>query len=112
MFRSAAMNIALALLATGTLALAGCETARDPQVLQNPNYSAGYADGCQTAHTRVTGFDDTIIRNEALAEIEPIYDMGWRDGYSACGEGDFDTSDGATREVFRRGSEHYTSAPY
>lgn len=111
-FRNATMKLSLVLFTVGILGLAGCESARDPQMLQNPNYVSGYSDGCQSAQTRIPGFDDTITRNAALAEIEPAYDLGWRDGYAACGEGDFDTSDGATREPFRRGSEHYTTAPY
>jgi len=111
-YRIAARNFAIGLIGASALFLAACETARDPQLLSNPNYSSGYADGCQSAQTRVNGFDDSITRNNLLAETEPAYEIGWRDGYAACGGSNLDSSDGSTREIFRRGSEHYTTTPY
>jgi len=110
--RSATRGFAVGAMMVSGLALAACETARDPEVLRNPNYSTGYSDGCQSGQSEVAGFRDSVTRNRVLAEAEPAYDIGWRDGYAACGSGEFDSSDGSTREVFRRSSEHYETAPH
>ncbi len=93
------------------LVLAGCETARDQTTLDDPNYTAGYSDGCTTASQRVAGFDDSI-RRDGARETEPNYQTGWRDGYNQCGGGRIETEGASAREdVFTRDSEHYPSAP-
>jgi hypothetical protein len=98
-------------LAGGLAMLAGCTTARDPELLNDPNYSTGYADGCQTAQTRVAGFEDeTLTRNQVLWENEPAYQTGWRDGYNACGSST-ESNTNADRDIFTRESEHYQSVP-
>ena len=91
--------------------LSACESARDPELLENPNYSYGYADGCQTGHTRVSGFDDTIVKNRELAAREPAYEVGWRDGYDACGGYGEESVTNSNREIFQHESEHYTTVP-
>ena len=92
-------------------ALAACETARDPEVLNNPNYSRGYADGCQTGHSRVAGFDETVTKDRELALREPTYEIGWRDGYNACDGESADANSASNREIFIHESEHYRSPP-
>ncbi len=93
------------------LALAGCETARDQTLLDDPNYSAGYSDGCATASRRVAGFDETITRDGAR-DSEAAYQIGWRDGYGQCGGGQTEATRASDREdIFTRDSEHYPSAP-
>ncbi len=67
------------------LGLAGCAFERDPQLLQDPLYKAGHSDGCQSAHTRVSGFDETIHRDKTLYEAGGAYRTGWGDGYGSCG---------------------------
>jgi len=91
-------------------ALAGCQTARDPETLNDPNYATGYADGCQSGQSRVAGFDDTITKDGALAAAEPTYELGWRDGYNACGSAT-ESNTNSDRDIFTRESEHYDSVP-
>ncbi|MAN60830.1 MAG: hypothetical protein CMI60_02675 [Parvibaculum sp.] len=74
-------------LLVAALGLSACAFERDPQLLQDPLYKAGHADGCQSAHTEVSGFDETIQRNKALYETEAAYRTGWGDGYGSCGRG-------------------------
>ena len=101
-----------ALMVIGALgALAACETARDQELLDNPNYSQGYADGCQTGHNRVAGFDETVTRDDELALREPAYQIGWRDGHSVCGGDQVDADSASDREIFIHESEHYGSVP-
>jgi len=110
-FQKARSVIGITVVAVLMGAVAGCSTARDPELLNNPNYSTGYADGCQTGHSRIAGFDDTVTRNEGLAEREPAYEIGWRDGYSACGGENIDSESTSTREIFINESEHWDSVP-
>lgn len=93
------------------LGLAACETARDPELLDDPNYSAGYSDGCTTANNRISGFDDSVTR-DGSRENEQAYQIGWRDGFGQCG-GEDNQGITASRqdEIFTRDSEHYGSAP-
>ena len=75
-------------IAQGTL-LALCLMApacsSDDDLQRNPQYQAGYSAGCQTAHTRVEGFDKTIHRDETMFDASPAYRAGWRSGLSNCG---------------------------
>ena len=67
------------------LALGACVSEPDPTLEQNPEYARGYADGCQTANSRVQGFKKTVARDDkAWKDVEP-YRVGWRTGYNACG---------------------------
>ncbi|MCR9240292.1 MAG: hypothetical protein NXH87_02845 [Rhodobiaceae bacterium] len=77
--------LSLIVLLGAALGLAACAFERDPQLLQNPLYKAGHSDGCQSSHTQVSGFDETIHRNKALYESEAAYRIGWGDGYGSCG---------------------------
>lgn len=102
------LAIVMATLAT----LAACNTARDPELVNDPNYSAGYGDGCQTGHSRVAGFEnDTVTRDRERAAQSDAYEIGWRDGYSACGGEGLEARSASEREIFINESEHYDSAP-
>jgi|GEM_PF-1543820 len=98
-------------VAGGMSLLTACETARDPELLNNPHYSHGYSDGCQTGHSRIAGFDDTVTKDRELSRDEPAYEIGWRDGYFACGGEGMDTDSASDREIFINDSEHWTSGP-
>ncbi len=69
--------------------LAGCTVGLDPSVTEDPNYSIGYNDGCQSGNARVTGFDSTIRRNNDLYESSQAYQGGWKVGYDACGGNEY-----------------------
>lgn len=79
--------LSVIVLLGAALGLAACAFERDAELLQDPLYKAGHADGCQSAHTQVSGFDETIRRNKALYESEEAYRIGWGDGYGSCGGG-------------------------
>ncbi|MEQ9144310.1 MAG: hypothetical protein RLO08_08130 [Parvibaculaceae bacterium] len=72
-------------LVCAAFVLSACAFERDPAVTQSPIYKAGFSDGCQTAHTRVSGFKDTVHRDQALYEADEKYRAGWGDGYASCG---------------------------
>lgn len=103
--------VGVIVLAAGLSALAGCETARDEELLSDPNYSKGYSDGCQTGHSRIAGFDDTVTKDRVLSENEPNYEIGWRDGYNACGGENVDADSASNREIFINESEHWDQVP-
>lgn len=76
--------VPVVLLSAGFV-LSGCSFERDQEVLDNPFYKTGFSEGCETAHTRVSGFNDTVHRNETLYKAEGVYRAGWGDGYALCG---------------------------
>ena len=65
--------------------LGGCFKPLDPVVANSPDYHSGYADGCATAQERQNGFGSKITRVEALFETNDSYNLGWRNGFGACG---------------------------
>lgn len=79
--KGAAMAAFMLILLSG---LAACIAERDQAIVQDPEYKAGYSDGCRTANTRVAGVKSTIHRNKALYETSENYRAGWGDGYSNC----------------------------
>ena len=110
--KTPALKFGRVLVVLGAVALlTACETARDPELLNDPNYSSGRADGCQTAHSRVAGFDDTITKDRELARREPAYEIGWRDGYNSCGGENSEADSASDREIFINESEHWESVP-
>jgi len=76
--------LSLALLGAGFF-LSACSFERDQAVLQNPLFKAGFSAGCETAHTRTSGFDSTVHRDANLYATEDVYRAGWGDGYASCG---------------------------
>ena len=77
----------------GLFVLAGCASDYDPMLRENPNFSLGYNDGCQTGNARVTGFDETVYRDKSLFEADRAYQAGWREGYTACGGNNYNDQD-------------------
>ena len=63
--------------------VAGCGMGRSEHA-DDPNYKAGYSDGCWTATSQVPGDPSTITRNEEAWKGDKAYNAGWRSGYSAC----------------------------
>lgn len=72
-------------LITFVAALTACAKPIDPVILESPHYQEGYVHGCSTAHERQNGFGSPIVRNEALFETVEAYQIGWRNGFGACG---------------------------
>lgn len=62
---------------------AGCGMGKS-EYADEPNYKAGYSDGCWTATSQVPGDPSTITRNEEAWKGDKAYNAGWRSGYSAC----------------------------
>ena len=85
MIKASAKVLSSVAILTSGLLLSACAFDRDPTVLQDPLYKAGYSDGCNSGHTRVSGFKETIHRNAALYAEEENYRTGWGDGYASCG---------------------------
>jgi hypothetical protein len=56
----------------------------ESEYADEPNYKAGYSDGCWTATSQVPGDPSTITRNEEAWKADKAYNAGWRAGYSAC----------------------------
>ncbi len=76
------------------LFIAGCMSGEEREALAaDPNYGAGYSDGCHTAGTRVQGFDKTITRDDDLFDRSKGYRAGWKSGYAACGGDQFRDKD-------------------
>lgn len=71
-----------------SLALGGCiffETSRDRAMRNDPNFQAGYSDGCASANARGTSYRrGDKIRDEALYATSQPYRSGWGAGYSLC----------------------------
>jgi len=70
-------------------AVAGCALVSQPKdtgdLSSNPDYSAGYNDGCATATSRVQGFEDTVTRDQNRFKNSEAYRAGWRAGHTSCG---------------------------
>ena len=73
----------------GALALSACVGAIDESTRNDPNFSIGYSDGCNTGNARVTGFRETVTRNDELFRSSRAYQAGWKEGYNACGGTDY-----------------------
>ena len=68
-------------------ALSGClifETKKQRAMVHNPEFQAGYADGCASANTRGTNYRDDKIRDEAAYQVSQPYRSGWGAGFSTC----------------------------
>jgi hypothetical protein len=79
----------LALLAVAlSLPLTGCiffETSRERAMRNDPNFKAGYSDGCASANARGTDLrrgDD--VRDATAYQISKPYRSGWAAGYATC----------------------------
>lgn len=67
------------------IALSACANKTDPEILKTTEYQAGYADGCTTGNQYRAGFKETKKRNDTLFETNRAYQIGWNQGFSACG---------------------------
>lgn len=70
-----------------SLTLAGCiffETPRERAMRNDPNFKAGYSDGCASANARGANVRGDQVRDEAAYEVSKPYRSGWAAGYSAC----------------------------
>ena len=64
----------------------------------DPNFKAGYSDGCASANARGASFTGEKVRDETLFKTSQPYRAGWSNGYSTCnnqlyGPGTPNTSD-------------------
>lgn len=69
------------------LLLSGCiffETPRERAMRHDPNFQAGYSDGCASANARGTNYRGDQVRDDALYQTSKPYRAGWSSGYSAC----------------------------
>jgi hypothetical protein len=82
---SHAIRAALALiLACG---LSGCiffETKAMRAMRNDPNFKAGYSDGCASASARGTSFTGEKVRDDTMFKTSQPYRAGWSNGYSTC----------------------------
>lgn len=81
--------ILLALLAAALSAtLSSCiffETKQERAMRNDPNFKAGYDDGCASANARGTDFrGGGVVRDEASYASSKPYRSGWSAGYSVC----------------------------
>ena len=70
-----------------SLTLTGCiffETPRERAMRNDPNFKAGYSDGCASANARGTSFRGDQVRDEAAYAVSKPYRSGWSAGYSTC----------------------------
>lgn len=67
------------------LALSGCSVmGADPAMQKNPNYRAGYDDGCAAASTMGANPREAPFRDEDLYKGDEAYRAGWSSGFSTC----------------------------
>jgi hypothetical protein len=76
-----------AVLALATL-LSGCiffESRADRALRKQPNWQAGYHDGCATANAEGANMrrGDTV-RDDALYDVDKAYRVGWAQGHQMC----------------------------
>ncbi len=93
--------------ASALLMLSACMSGDEREALAaDPNYGAGYSDGCHTGGTRVQGFDKTVTRDKDLFKRSEAYRAGWKSGYSACGGEEFRDRDvfGFEDRIYESGS--------
>jgi hypothetical protein len=67
--------------------VSGCiffETRAMRAMRSDPNFKAGYSDGCASANARGTSFTGEKVRDEALFKTNQPYRAGWSNGYSTC----------------------------
>jgi hypothetical protein len=80
--------IAFRLLAVAlSLALSGCiffETPRQRAMRNDPNFKAGYSDGCASANARGTNYRGDQVRDDAAYQSSAPYRAGWSAGLTNC----------------------------
>lgn len=86
--RFAAPRIGLLAVLAATTLLSGCiffESKADRNLQRQPNWHAGYDDGCATANAEGASMrrGDTV-RDDALYEADKAYRVGWAQGHNSC----------------------------
>ena len=69
------------------LLLCGCiffEGPAERAMRNDPNFKAGYSDGCASANARGTNYRGDTVRDDAAYETSRPYRAGWSAGYSTC----------------------------
>ncbi|HWA91883.1 MAG TPA: hypothetical protein VG889_17725 [Rhizomicrobium sp.] len=74
--------LALAVLLSGCMFF---ETRADRNLRHQPNFRAGYDDGCATANAEGANMrrGDTV-RDDALYDADKAYRVGWAQGHATC----------------------------
>jgi hypothetical protein len=70
-----------------SLTLTGCiffETPRERAMRNDPNFRAGYSDGCASANARGANVRGDAVRDESAYAVSQPYRAGWSAGYSSC----------------------------
>jgi len=79
------IRVAIALFLAASLS--GCiffETKAMRAMRNDPNFKAGYSDGCASASARGASFRGEKVRDDALFKTSEPYRAGWSNGYSTC----------------------------
>jgi hypothetical protein len=80
-----------------SLMLGGCiffETKAQRAMVKDPNFQAGYSDGCASANAQGTDYRrGNDIRDASLYQSSKPYRSGWAAGYAACNTTRGGTSD-------------------
>ena len=72
-------------IAFAAFVLGACGTT---QYDQDPDYDAGFSDGCSTGTARSPGTPVTKpVRDQQLWDQSEAYRVGWRAGYGSCSPG-------------------------
>ena len=78
----------LSLVTASALMLTGCmffETRADRAIRSQPNYRAGYSDGCASANAEGANMrHGNIVRDDALYDSDKPYRVGWANGHNQC----------------------------
>ena len=69
-------------IAAGAALLASC--AGDSGLSEDPNFVAGYGDGCATASEQEKSFSTKRVRDAYLFDNDRAYRSGWRQGWQQC----------------------------
>ena len=80
-----AFRAAIAVLLAASLS--GCiffETRSMRAMRNDPNFKAGYSDGCASANARGTSYTGNKVRDDALFQISQPYRAGWSNGFTSC----------------------------
>jgi hypothetical protein len=75
------------LAAALAVSLTGCiffETPRERAMRNDPEFKAGYSDGCASASARGTNYRGDRVRDDAAFASSKAYRSGWGAGYSVC----------------------------
>ncbi len=84
MLRTGALPLAVlsAFLLTGCMVF---ETRTSREIRHQPNYQAGYDDGCASANAQGANMrHGDIVRDDALYDSDKAYRVGWANGHGAC----------------------------